>query len=90
MGATIIIPVTHRIYANGQKQIQTDSKTLKEAIEALYTACPDMKGHILDKNGRLHEGMEIAVNAEIIFPWNPDKPLSDGDQIRISSIITGG
>ncbi len=87
---TIIIPITHRIYANGQKQIQTDSKTLKDSIMALYTACPNMKGHILDENGRLHDGMEIAVNSEIVFPWDPEKQVNDGDQIRISSIITGG
>jgi hypothetical protein len=85
-----MIPITHRVYANGQKQIETDSKTLKEAIMALCNACPDMKGHVLDPTGRLHAGMEIAVNDDIIFPWNPDKPLGHGDKIRISSIITGG
>ncbi|WP_300457094.1 MoaD/ThiS family protein [Desulfobacula sp.] len=87
---TIIIPITHRIYANGQKQIETDSKNLKEAIMALYHACPDMKGHVMDKNNRLYAGMEIAVNDDIVFPWNPEKPLNHGDEIRISSIITGG
>lgn len=57
---------------------------------ALYTACPDMKGHVLDKSGRLLDGMEIAINSEVVFPWNLEKEISDGDQVRISSIITGG
>lgn len=57
---------------------------------ALYAACPDIKGHILDKNGKLHEGMQITVNSEIVFPWDPEKQINNGDQILISSIITGG
>ena len=90
MGVCIIIPITHRVYANGQKQFETDANTLKEAVMSLYTACPDMKGRIIDKTGRLLDGMEIAVNTELIFPWKPDTQLNDGDQVRISCIITGG
>ncbi len=90
LGACIIIPITHRIYANGQKRFETDADTVKNAIMDLYAACPAMEGRILDKTGRLLDGMEIAVNTENIFPWKPDTQLGDGDQVRISFIITGG
>ncbi len=42
-------------------------------------------------NGKaLGTGMEIAVNGTPLFPFNPDLKVNDGDEIRISSVITGG
>ena len=90
LGAKIIIPITHWAYSNGKKQLETEAETLGEAIMDLSDTYPDMAGQILDKSGRLLDGIEIAIGNETVFPWQPDRVLNDDDTIRISSVITGG
>lgn len=90
MAVSILIPVTHWGYTGGQKRAETDSRTLGGAIGNLCHRFPDLDGQIVTGDGRLHPGIEISINDRLLFPFDPDTRLKPGDQIRISSIITGG
>ncbi|MCK5165542.1 MAG: MoaD/ThiS family protein [Desulfobacula sp.] len=90
MTISITIPVTHWGYTKGKKKICAEKKTLADALSHLHRLFPDIDGHIVDVNNRLHPGIEMVVNEDLIFPFNPWLVLKPGDQVRISSIITGG
>ena len=90
MTVSITIPVTHWGYTKGKKQVCSESKTLADALAHLHRLFPDIDGQIVDANNQLHPGIEVFVNEEPVFPFIPLFKLKHGDQVRISSIITGG
>lgn len=90
MAVTILIPITHRGYAGGKKTVTVTAVTVGEAIKCMYSDFPDLEGRIMDGGKQLLPGMEVAVNATPLFPFTPDLRVNDGDEIRISSVITGG
>ncbi len=90
MRVYVSIPITHWEYTGGQKEIALDSATLADALSQLHQSFPDLSGRLLDDGGRLCPGIEVAVNNREVFPFDPDYRLKQDDQIRISSIITGG
>lgn len=90
MTVSISIPVTHWGYTKGKKRLRSESSTLIDAISHLNRTFPDIDGHFLNENGQLQPGIEVLVNDTMVFPFDPRLKLKPGDQIRISSIITGG
>lgn len=90
MSITIHIPVTHRRFVQERKSVTVNAGTLNEALESLYLMFPEMKEQLIDKDGKLYAYIEVWVNNVPLFPWNPEFRLAQGDEIRISSFITGG
>ena len=90
----LTIPITHRIYTRGEKQITLDAPTLAQALEQLFSRFPDMEKAICDGNGKLLAEVEVTVNQRLLTPKelaSPlDFPLEKDDQICLSSIIAGG
>ena len=90
MAVTILIPITHRSYAGGRRTDCVEARTLGEALTRLQQVCPDLDRRIIRGRTALLPGLEIAINGRAVFPFVPEMGVEDGDEIRISSIITGG
>jgi molybdopterin converting factor small subunit len=90
MVVSVLIPITHRGYAKGNKAVSVNAATLAGVIARLVSLFPELEGRVLDRKGDLLPGMEICVNGIPVFPFNSELNVADGDEIRISSIITGG
>lgn len=90
MAVTLHIPITHREYTRGNKAVRVRADTLGSALARLETLFPGLEGRITEGSGKLAPGMEVAVNGRFLFPFTPGLRVSDKDDIRISSIITGG
>lgn len=90
MTVSVSIPVTHWEYTGGQKEIELDPAPLADVLFRLHQTFPRLGGRLLDADGGLCPGIEVAVNNREIFPFDPAYRLEHGDRIRISSIITGG
>lgn len=90
MTVLIRIPVTHWGYTNGEKQLALQPGTMAKVIAGLHSRFPDLQGHLFDNNNRLLPGIELEVNGSQVFDIDSGFQLEQGDQVRISSIITGG
>lgn len=87
---TILIPITHRVYAKGNKTVTAAGATVGEAFKYLHSDFPEMEGRVMAGETHLAPGMEVAVNGSLLLPFTADLKVNDGDEIRISSVITGG
>lgn len=87
---SIRMPITFGGYTGGCRQFDCRSETIAEAIGQLMQKHPKLAGHLIEPDNTLSPGIEVLVNEKIIFPWDPGYKLVPGDQVRISSIITGG
>lgn len=90
MPVIIKIPITHRTFVKGEKSVSVQAETMSKAIEALCLRFPEIRDHLFDEEGKLHGYIEVWVNNVALFPWDPQFRLVDGDEVRISSFITGG
>ena len=90
MTILVRIPVTHWGYTNGEKQVVLEPGSMAQIFAGLHSRFPDLEGHFTDGKNRLLPGIELEVNGRQIFDVDPGFELKQGDQIRISSIITGG
>jgi molybdopterin converting factor small subunit len=69
---------------------EVDGKTVGECLDQLFIKRPDMKGWLFDENGDLKDYVDIFVNKQNAFPDPLAKPVNDGDEIYIMSLIGGG
>ncbi len=81
---------THRRYADGQAVVEVEGRTVGECLRALVTRYPELKPVLFDDAGQLQRNLEIYLNLESAYPDELLKPVSDGDQIHVTVMLTGG
>lgn len=90
MAIEINIPPVLQALAGDVKQIETTGSTVGECLNALAKKYPQMKSRLLNKQGKLVNGINIFVNGENAYPEPLARPVRDGDNIHIAFIVLGG
>ena len=91
MVCRIKIPGYLKDKTNGETIAELKGETVRECIEALVYRFPDLKGEILDNQGRLLLKWSIAINNEIADTADElAQPVQEGDLISLLPMIAGG
>ncbi len=91
MAVTIVIPTALRQFAGGESEIEVQSSTVGEALNALTSNHADLKKHLYNDAGALRNFVNIYVGDEDIRDLDGvETTLKDGDEILIIPAIAGG
>ena len=91
MASKLRIPSPLRRFTNGESSIDVNGGSVKQVLEELFSAYPDIKGHLVEDNGSLRNFVNIFIEGEDIRQgggMNAEVP--DGSDVRIIPSIAGG
>ena len=90
MSIKINIPTLLYQYANGQRVVEVNGSTVGECLNHLVKQFPNIKQELFDKEGKVHNYLDIYINGQSAFPEELIKPVRDGDELHIVLIVHGG
>ena len=90
MAVTIHIPLIHRHLSEDVETLEVDGKTVEQCFHQLVQRFPDMQSAIFDEKGELQNLLEVFLNAESAYPDELARSTKDGDEIHITTILSGG
>ena len=91
MASNLSIPSPLRRFTNGASKINVRGENIRDILEELFQAYPEIKNHLIDENGDLRNFVNIFVNGENIREKNNlDTIIIDESDIRIIPSIAGG
>lgn len=72
--------------------VGTDDPTLRDALDALFVAHPDLESQVLDEDGALQDHIRLLCDGSDPFHdgdgWDTD--VSDTEEIALFPPVTGG
>ena len=91
MAVLVRLPSALARHADGQKELQVEAASVRELIDTLQVAHPELASRLCDENGELRRMLNFFVNQENIRAVSgDDTELRDGDEISIVPLIAGG
>ena len=91
MGVQFKIPRQLQEKTDGESQVEVRGCTVHECIADLIRRYPDLKGRILDGEGRLLLKWMAYINNKSVIPSNEvSYAVKDGDQITVLPVVAGG
>ncbi len=73
--------------AGGCAEHAVDAATVREALRALESSQPELRGWILDERGRIRPHINVFVDGE---PGGEETALGGGERIDVLPAISGG
>jgi molybdopterin synthase sulfur carrier subunit len=90
MAVTVKIPAQLRTLTANEAEIQVESASVGEALEALYERYDGLRDRITDA-GELRRFVNVYVGGEDIrFGSGLETAVDDGDEITILPAVAGG
>jgi sulfur carrier protein ThiS len=90
MSVVVRLPSVLRV-AVGAERVKVKGDTVSEALEAAFAALPNLRQHLLQKNGSLRPHVLCLVNDQVVPRGGLSKrALVDGDEVLIHQAISGG
>ncbi|MEJ2156192.1 MAG: MoaD/ThiS family protein [Desulfobacteraceae bacterium] len=90
MAVTIHIPLIHRHLSDDVETMEVDGKTVGECFHQLVQHFPNLKSAIFDDKGELQNLLEVFLNSQSAYPDELARSTKDGDEIHITTILSGG
>ncbi|WP_324667887.1 MoaD/ThiS family protein [Geochorda subterranea] len=91
MAVTVRIPQLLRNLTNGEREVQVEATTLREAIEALNARYPGLRQRLLDSDGQLLRYVNLFVDdQDARLLSGLDTPLAQGAEVAIVPAMAGG
>jgi molybdopterin converting factor small subunit len=90
VAVTIYIPLIHRHLSDDVGTAEVDGKTVGECIHQLVKRFPNLQSAIFDEKGELQNLLEVFLNSESAYPGELARSTKDGDEIHITTILSGG
>lgn len=90
MAVTIHIPLIHRHLNGDLATLAVNGKTVGECIHQLVKTFPQMESAIFNDAGELNNLIEVFLNSKSTRPDELVRPTKDGDEIHITTILSGG
>ena len=90
MAIKVNIHATHRQFANGLEVVEVDGSTVGECLNHLIKQFPGMEKALFAKKDKLLNTIEIYVNHASAYPNELLKPVKDGDEIHLITMLAGG
>lgn len=89
MSIKVKISTDLRRLTNHTEVVEVNGSTVGECLKHLVEQFPLIGGRLFSKQGLLLY-VSIYVNGVSAYPENLNKPVRDGDEIRIAGVIGGG
>ena len=90
MASQLKIPSPLRRSTGGEAAISVNGGTIKEVLDELFIAHPDIKNHLIEENGDLRNFVNIFVNNEDIrHSGGLDSKVTDNSDVRIILLRPG-
>ena len=90
MPIKVYIHTTHRQFTNGLEVVAVEGNTVGECLNQLTKEFPGMKKALFAKKDKLLNNVEIYVNHATAYPNELLKPVKDGDEIHLVTMLAGG
>jgi sulfur-carrier protein len=89
---TIFIPTPLRPYAGGQDTVEVNAATIKDALDGLTQAHPDLRKHLFTGEGKLRAFVNLYFNDEDVryLPAKEATAVTTADTLSIIPSIAGG
>lgn len=89
--AKVIIPTPLRKFTDNQSSIDTESRSVIDAVNSLASRFPELKEHLFDDRGSLRKFIRIYVGDQDIRELNNEKTaLEPTTVVSIIPAIAGG
>ncbi len=90
MSAKVHVHTTHRQFTNGLEVVAVEGKTVGECLNHLIKQFPGMEKALFAKKDKLLNNIEIYINHTSAYPNELIKPIKDGDEIHLVTMLAGG
>ena len=90
MSITIRIHQVLQYITGGTHKYEVNGGTVRECLDLFVAEFPQMEEILFNHEGELNGYVNIFVNNEICLSEGLDKPVGDGDEIYILTIVAGG
>ena len=91
MVVTVRIPQLLRNLTNGEREVQIEAATLREAIDALDQRYPGIRQRLVNGEGELLRYVNLFVNdQDVRLLSGLDTPLPEGAEVAIVPAMAGG
>jgi molybdopterin converting factor small subunit len=90
MAVKVHLHATHRQLANGQEVVAVEGNTIGECLNHLVKQYPQMEKALFAKKDKLLNIVEIYLNHASAYPNELLKPVKDGDEIHLITMLAGG
>ena len=77
-------------FTGGRELVETAGQNVGECLDNLETQFPGIKQRLCDEQGKLLNYFEIYINSESSYPEELARPVSDGDELTIVTLVGGG
>ncbi len=90
MPVTIHIPLIHRHLSDDIAKWTVDGETVGQCLDQLVAKFPQLKAAFFNEQGELQNFIEVFLNSESTHPDELAHPVADGDELYITTILSGG
>jgi molybdopterin converting factor small subunit len=90
MSAKVHVHTTHRQFTNGLEVVAVEGKTVGECLNHLIKQFPGLEKALFAKKDKLLNNIEIYINHTSAYPNELIKPIKDGDEIHLVTMLAGG
>ena len=80
-----LLHLTHKT-----KVAVVDGNTIDDCLREFGKRFPDTRKLLFDEEGKLREYLDVYLNRKSIYPKGISKLVSDGDEIDVLFVISGG
>jgi len=90
MSVKVHIHITHRQHTNGLEVVAVEGSTVGACLNQLIKQFPGMEKALFAKKDKLFNNIEIYLNHASAYPNELVKPVKDGDEIHLVTMLAGG
>ena len=90
MGVEINIPPFFQPYTENISQDYVEGRTIIECLTMLVERFPRLKSRLFNTEDNVRRELIIYLNKSQIHPNEFSRPVTDGDQLHIAHVISGG
>ena len=90
MSVKVFINPSLTYLTNDEEVVEVEGKSVGECLEQVIARFPGLREPLFGEDGRLNNHIDIFVNTESAYPEELAKPVRDGDELNIISMVAGG
>jgi len=91
MAVKVKLPTQLRAAAGGASSVEVEGGTVREVLDAVYGAHPELKDRLSDEDGTLRRFVNVYVGGDDIrFADGLDTAVADGAEVQVLPAVAGG
>ncbi len=91
MAVKVKLPTQLRAAAGGASSVEVEGGTVREVLDAVYGAHPELRDRLSDEDGTLRRFVNVYVGGDDIrFGDGLDTAVADGAEVQVLPAVAGG